>query len=581
MLKKLKKIKNQWLEIWPQALLTWSPYINLREPDFLFTEEDVKKVGISNLIAAVSMADLGIKVDLKKIIDLGLEDFGLIILAHEIGHHVLCPNSVMNMAILINLINPIFGNIEQTKIMENLYGDLFINDRLYTSRNLPINKLYKQMIKNEAQIQLAENLWKFYMRVYETLWSLPRGSLAGSKITKKMDLDAGIASRIIRIYANCWIKAAKKIAYVFQPYFPPMENVIFALMPNIDIELEGEGAERKIYGLTYIDEDELEAENDKSPFPVDPALLKQIRETKSNTDIKSTGQYRTPAQYGQIINNLGLKLSPDEILINYYRELAGPELIQMPKIKKKGVGDFFPEGIEVWTSGEDIETIDWHSSIFESPIIFPNLTTKKRIWAEGEGSNFDKLPIDLDIYIDSSGSMPNPSIQISYLTLSGVILALSAIRAGAKAQATVWSGYGQFASTYGYGGFINDEKTILKILVQYFGNNTGFPLNVLRDTYKERKSGDQPVHIIIISDEGVDTMLFPDEKNIDGEKISKEALYKARGGGTLLLNLPSSIESYPKLLKLKDLGYEIYRLTNWAELVIFARDFSVKQYGDI
>ena len=187
----------------------------------------------------------------------------------------------------------------------------------------------------------------------------------------------------------------------------------------------------------------------------------------------------------------------------------------------------------------------------------------------------------LDIYIDSSGSMPNPISALSYLTLAGVILAISALRAGAKVQVTVWSGYGQFASTYGAGGFIDDEKTLLKMLCKYFGNGTGFPLNVLRDTYNERKPDDPPVHIIVISDDGVDTMLNNDEKNTPGKKISQIALEKGRGGGTLLLNLPSAVNRYAKILKLKEIGYDIYRVTNWKELVTFAREFSEKTYGDL
>ena len=40
---------------------------------------------------------------------------------------------------------------------------------------------------------------------------------------------------------------------------------------------------------------------------------------------------------------------------------------------------------------------------------------------------------------------------ISYLALAGTILALSALRAGARVQATLWSGAGQFETTAGFG----------------------------------------------------------------------------------------------------------------------------------
>ncbi|NVM00994.1 MAG: VWA domain-containing protein [Candidatus Helarchaeota archaeon] len=582
---KFEKIKKRWLELWPKALLTWSRYIILREPIFLFNMKEVKRVGIGDNIAAVSMADLGIHINLPKIINLGLEECGHIILAHEIGHHVICPNSVVNMARLVNIMKPVFGNIEQTRMMENLYGDLLINDRLYLSRKLPIPNVYKLMMKNDATLH-ADLLWKFYMRVYETMWYLPRGSLAGENITKNMDMDAGIATRIIRIFSNRWMRAAKKIAYVFQPYFPPLEKMKQALMPNLDTEVPGEGAEGKIYGLTQIDQDEIDAAADEGPFPIDLPSLDEIKEgeiaeARAKAGKPGGGQHRTPAQYGQILKNIGLKLKPNEEIIKYYKELASPNLIPLPKVKRPGGGDAYPEATDIWFIGEEYEKLDWTATILESPIIFPNLTTRKRMWAEDKGSKLTKLPVDLDIYIDSSGSMPNPRTAVSYLTLAGVILALSALRAGAKVQVTVWSGYGQFASTLGKGGFINDEKILLTMLCKYFGDGTGFPLNVLRDTYNERKSEEPPAHIIVISDDGVDTMLLNDEKGKAGKKISKESLDFARGGGTLLLNLSSQVKSYPKILQLKKLGYEIYRVTNWNQLVDFARDFSVKTYGDL
>jgi len=577
---KLKIIKDNWLKIWPEALRIWSKYIKLREPIFILNNKEVVKYGLTNIPAAVSMADLGVNVNLIVVEKLKLEDFALMILAHEVGHHVLCPNNLVNMARMINLMKPVFGNIEQTRIMENLYGDLLINDRLFMSRKLPMHKIYIKMMENDKTLH-ADLLWKFYMRVYETLWSLPRGSLAGDNITKKIDMDAGIAARIIRIFANRWLRGSKKIAYVFQPYFPPIAEMKKALLPNLDREMPGEGAEGNIYGLTQFDPDEAESAKEEGPFPLNLPTLDEIKNSETDKGTENGGQFRTPAQYGQILENLGLKLKPHERIMKYYKELAGPNLIPIPKVKRPGGGDLVPEGTDLWTIGEEHEKLDWLSTIFESPIVFPNLTTKQRIYASDEGSELVKLPIDLDIYIDSSGSMPNPMIDISYLTLAGVILALSAIRAGARVQVTVWSGYGQFATTQGMGDFIQDEEMLLKMLVKYFGNGTGFPLNVLRDTYKERGIDQPPAHIIVISDEGVDTMLNNDEKGKSGYKISKEALEKARGGGTLLLNLPYQVEQYSKILKLKKLGYEIYRVTNWKELIIFARDFSAKQYGDI
>ena len=63
------------------------------------------------------------------------------------------------------------------------------------------------------------------------------------------------------------------------------------------------------------------------------------------------------------------------------------------------------------------------------------------------------MPVDLDLYVDSSGSMPDPQLATSYLALAGAIVALSALRAGASVQATLWSGTGQVTVTNGIATF--------------------------------------------------------------------------------------------------------------------------------
>jgi hypothetical protein len=100
---------------------------------------------------------------------------------------------------------------------------------------------------------------------------------------------------------------------------------------------------------------------------------------------------------------------------------------------------------------------------------------------------------------------------------------------GARVQVTLWSGTNQFTCT---DGFVRDERAILGILTGHFGGATAFPLHVPRDTYRER---DRPTHLVVISDDGVDTMFRPtDELGTRGAAIAA-----AGAGGTLLLRLYS------------------------------------------
>jgi hypothetical protein len=263
------------------------------------------------------------------------------------------------------------------------------------------------------------------------------------------------------------------------------------------------------------------------------------------------------------------------VTTRYYHERALPHLIPFPNRKAPQAKEPLAEGYETWEPGDNLEDLDVFGSLMQSPHVIPGVTTVQRVYGETPGSDPAKTPVDLDIYVDCSGSMPNPAVNVSYLALAGTILALSALRAGARVQATLWSGAGQFDTS---GGFLRDEKRILGIITGYIAGATAFPLHVLRGTYADRKPSEPPVHIVVISDEGVDTILEKDEQGMPGEKICGMALKAARGGGTLVLNL--SQENWGPRNHLEKLGFRVHAVTDWDQLIAFARAFVRENYEE-
>jgi hypothetical protein len=285
----------------------------------------------------------------------------------------------------------------------------------------------------------------------------------------------------------------------------------------------------------------------------------------------SGSQYREPFEYRQILRQLGLDVSAQEAAARYYRERALPHLVPFPVTRRPPSTEPLPEGLGTWDTGEPLEAVDWLATTLRSPVVVPGVTTVQRLAGAVEGDERDERPVDLDIYVDSSGSMSNPTELVSYLTLAGVILAESALRVGARVQVTLWSGTNQFTCT---DGFVRDERAILAVLTGFFGGATAFPLHVLRDTYRDR---DRPTHIVVISDDGVDTMFRPtDELGTPGAAIAAAALSAARAGGTLLLRLYS--EQQREGIAALAPGWDVRRVTNWDELVEFAAAFSRRTY---
>jgi hypothetical protein len=209
----------------------------------------------------------------------------------------------------------------------------------------------------------------------------------------------------------------------------------------------------------------------------------------------------------------------------------------------------------------------------------------KRQYGLVEGAIPASLPIDLDIYIDSSGSMPNPQQYISYMALAGAVICLSALRAGSRVQATLWSGKKQVMSTP---GFVTDQDSILRVLTGFYGGATAFPIHKLRDTVVERKGAARDCHILMISDDGITTMFDNDERGNSGWDVAAQALEAGRAGGTMALNLYQDWQQHSTEHWINDLqranreqGWSIYSVNELAALVDFARDFSRRHYGAV
>ena len=600
-------IEKLWLSQWPLALASWSAYTQMREPLFFETEKEAAPYGMAGTIAAIRLQDQTIMVNLPHIKMLHLEDSGLEILAHEIGHHVYVPANLTDNARMNAAMKPVFMGLsaDTAPFVANLYGDLMINDRLQRLSSLDMAGVYRKM-KENSETDGASDVWKVYTRAYEYLWLLEPGSISPADVTRGMKSDAALIAALIRSYAGEWLHGVRRFAHILYPYLAADDKKkqlqTFRKLGLDDTRNAGAaGAGRADNeaipdGLAGIDESETGNDDDFGdplagmdgdfePEADGPGADAKGRKQQNVPKAPNTapekegsgnkGQYREPFQYGELLRSLGLKLSDHEITTRYYRERALPHLIPFPMKKSPSTTEPLAEGYESWDVGDSIEDLDVFGSVMRSPFVIPGVTTLKRVYGESPGSDPAKRPVDLDIYIDCSGSMPDPARNVSYLALAGTILAMSALRAGACVQATLWSGAGQFESSR---GFVRNEAEILGIVTGYISGGTAFPLNVLRDTYASRKPADPTVHIVVISDNGVDTILADDEKKQPGRKICEKALEAARGGGTLVLNLPGGGIKWPPGDTLTEIGFKIHRVTDWEKLVEFARAFVRENY---
>lgn len=586
----MEKLRDQWMAQWPAALEAWSRFTRLRPPALCMQAAEARREGLTGSFAMIRLVDQAIVVSLPEVMKCGVQDHALEVLAHEIGHHVLAPATLTEHGRLLARMRRGLPTLEaQAPMVANLYTDLLINDRLQRASNLRMAEVYQKLV-GESKTGSA---WKIYMRIYEVLWSLERGALAG-ECDDRVNGDAWLGARLIRSYARDWLDGGGRFATLMLPYL--LEDKESAELMAKLADTRGAASGGDIPGLT--DADAGEASDIIHPA-FDPALngmneaAEDVDEQRDvgaataptpNTDpheTRSRGQARQPFEYGEILRAAGINISDHEAAVRYYREQAQRHLIPFPSRKKPRGTDPLPEGLEAWNLGDPLDTVDWLQSVLHSPRVVPGLTTMRRVWGVSDGAQPKPEPLDLDLYVDSSGSMQNPQQFISYPALAGAIICLSALRAGARVQATLWSGKHQFTST---AGFVREEHGILRVLTGYFGGGTAFPIHVLRETFAKRKSTDRPAHILVISDDGVTTMFDEDERGSSGWNVSAAALEKAKGGGTLVLNLPESWEQWGNdvskgIIRARDVqGWNVHRVARWEDLVAFAREFSRLRY---
>ncbi len=587
----LEVVRDRWASRWPEALALWGPFLRLGEPTWCLDAEEDAAAGINGSFAMIRLVDQRVVISLSQIHP-ALVGFPLEILGHEIGHHVLCPGDLSDNARMLARLRRVLPTVEaRAPMIANMYGDLLINDRLQRARGLDMAGVYQTIGRIEGPP--SDRLWTFYLRIYEVLWSLPKGLLAGARIDERIESDAVLGARLVRVFGRRWLDGSARFGALCLPYLIDPEHPAASGSFVIWQDATAAGSGGWPDGLTSIDPGELETVRHPAFDPelngigsTDGSKLDDTKaaaddgphEPISGTAMGSPGQSRELYEYGQLLGASGVSLTPAEVAIRYYRERARAHLVPFPSRRSPVSTEPLAEGVEAWDVGEPLPAIDWTESAMRSPVLIPGITTVQRQWGTVEGAEPARVPVDLDLYVDSSGSMPDPQAATSYLTLAGAIVALSALRAGARVQVTLWSGVHEVLVT---DGFVRDQHAILAVLTGFFGGGTAFPLPTLRETYASRKPDAPPAHVLVISDDGVTTMFENDERGNDGRVVSNGAIARAGGGATMVLNLWGDLTADPLLVRAQGDGWDIHVVRDWPDLVTFARAFSRNAYQEV
>lgn len=578
----LETLRDEWLAAWPAALEVWSRFVQLHEPQWCFTDADEKREQLSGSFAMIRLVDHSIVISLKQVREQKLDEFAAEILAHEIGHHVYCPADLTDNARLLARIRyGLPGKEHFAPTVSNLYSDLLINDRLQRSAELNIAGVY-QRLGSDGKARL----WTLYMRIYELLWKLDKGSLATGKCDARLNQDAQLGARLIRSYAQDWLGGAGRFAVLCWPYIIEDEEERLSKLLAVwsDTRCAGRGGFPD--GLVEIDDLEISGAIHPSEDPDlsgiddygDGADRVQGRMPGELSGRKSIKNYRQPFEYAEVLQAAGVELNERDITARYYRELALPHLVPFPVKKLPKATDPLPEGLELWDIDSPLDQIDWLGTYLASPVVVPGVTMRERLYGDSPGTDPETMPFDLYVGIDCSGSMGDPAHHLSYPVLAGAIVALSALRAGSKVKVVLSGEPGQTIST---DGFVRDRNVILRTLASYLGTGYSFGIHRLAETFTTDKPATKPIHILIVSDNDMFSMLNEKGNKRLGWDVAREAIGRCGGGGTFVLQLPQQFLEgaygqpiQENLARMRQDGWNVSQVDSMEQLVEFARTFS-------
>lgn len=583
----LAELRDAWRARWPKALACWSRFVQLSEPRWCLNAEDEKREHLSGSFAMIRLVDHAVVISMSQVRDHQLNGFSLEIMAHEIGHHVFTPADLSDNARVLARIRAGLPTKERlAPMVANLYEDLLINDRLHRMSGLDMAGVYQRLGGS------TDKMWTLYMRIYELLWRLEKGTLAKGPIDERLNTDAQLGARLIRSYAKQWLDGAGKFAALCLPYLLEDDGKGCQLIFGSWCDTIGAGEGGWPDGLTEIDDDELNGaihpaeDPDLSGLDIDgPGPAERIGGRKrGGSGRKAVRQSRGPVEYAEVLRAAGANLDEAAVVARYYRERALPYLVKFPSRMMPQATDPVPEGLDTWDIGSPLEEIDWVGTALASPVVMPGETTRRRLFGTSPGTTPETEPIDLYLGVDCSGSMHNPAQALSYPVLAGAIMALSALRSGSKVMAVL---SGEPGKTVGTDGFVRDEREILRTLTGYLGTGTTFGIHRLDETFASRTAAHRGVHILIVTDNDIFGMLDSDDQGRAGWDAAAEALSKARGGATFVMELPQYLRENaaaqeqltPGMQRMRAIGWNVATVSTMEELLEFARRFSQANYG--
>lgn len=462
-------------EAFPRALLRYSRYLLVRRP---IIEPD------GSILARIDLASRSIRLGGQAIVEAGLEDSLEGLLAHVMGHHVGFPGSYVAHARLLLLERSFLPQLPRTMTVP-LY-ELLIDERLVRTalHDMPIEDQLCRILAVRVEQSPEDTLFLFQCAVAEEMWQRPEGDILG-KTRADFDrdfphyrFDARLVAQNLFAYAPDLTLQYLYFASIAFPYAYRSSS-------------HGEGADPGTIGNQPTAEEWAEALLPKKGEK--EAITKAVSEKFFPNKMAEALKNQDMSQRAAGVPGQGQERSRlvTDVMAAHYRREAEKHLFATPPIATWSDA-LVPTTVEEWEPGESVADIDWLTTLrLRGEALGTAMPLVRERIADEEGSAVPSFEGRTEIYLDVSGSMPDPTQALNAMTLAAQILVTGTLRAGGAARALLYSTKHEKSWE-----FCRSETILSRFLMRYIGGGTDFPFDVLEASVESERNL-QPFRVII------------------------------------------------------------------------------------
>ncbi len=421
-------------------------------------------------------------------------DYFYIISLHEVSHYQIIPYDGLTHA---KLLRAAMTHVNQNyaPIVVNIFADLIIDTKLYQKYSNLIEWEMAETYKHITNKGPLSNFSKFLFRAYEKMWDK---DVIGDEKLKEMDsLAEGVTKIILKNFEDesTWEKKVSQVARIMKILIQDT----FALIGTGGV-VDKNNEKRKSPGGAFLEvpKDVLEV-MDNPLENKNTDKLKEVNEDNLRQKSEEFAKDIPYSEFGGPARQAGI-LIDGNALATWYRGLA-KNLIEI-KIFEEKPGGQLPVYPEVWRIGDRIEDLDIVQSLLNSPVMIPNITTRKWAYKEGPGLLVEKQIPDLLIVLDSSGSMGWNYTSRSTLGKGPYHTALVAAFASLHCAASKGAKFSiiNFSNRADICQWTSDYIKAENVLLRYQGGGTFLPI---REIANQCEKAEKKTLVFIITDFGI------------------------------------------------------------------------------